>query len=138
MKEYIFEDGDTVYELLGKKSVEYIRADYKNHCFGVAKCLYNVLLKVGIMSAFITFKTESPFVNSLKVWDKEYMHHSVLFLGDCILDLLHSDMLIPIKDYVDMLNENNKDWVVVQDMSSCWYNESDIPFAITKSFLESF
>lgn len=125
---YKFSKGDKVTELLSVQDVFELRRNFDGDCFNLATYLYHSLNSAGILASFITFKNGNPFLDGgIHVWsdltkrNEVYTHHSVVLLGDCVMDLLHTDRLIKTTEYVKKLKADNPKLRVDQTTSGIWY-----------------
>lgn len=130
MKEFVFEDGDKINLLFGEKDITELRNKYICRCYDLADLLCNSLWSSNVLSTVITFKRDKSFINGIKIKDelnntiRTYTHHSVVLLGSCILDLIHTDRLISTSEYVHTLLKLNPDVYVYKPMRHGWYDEN--------------
>lgn len=142
--EYLYSDGDTVNTVLDC-NLNRIRNDFKNNCFGLAETLVAVLIESTILATIITFKNGSAFSpdgltvkNEIDNCLDIYTHHSVVLLGEGVIDLLHSDRIIKTSEYIEMLESLNNDIVIDTEMSGSWYNEFGVPVIVTIDYLRDY
>lgn len=104
--EYQFSEDGLVTELFHKEDVQKLRDFYKNNCYGLARSVSETLRSNNVLCSIITFKGYSAMADPVQVqsdFDDSmhlYTYHSVIFLGTCFLDILHSDRLFSVKDYL--------------------------------------
>lgn len=144
MFEFAYEEGDKITELFRPKDISYFRNKYNNNCFGFAQHCCAMLTEGNVLCSMLTFKNGHNFVDDgIKVWDdinhkhNLYTHHSVVLLGDCIMDMLHSDRLISTQEYVRGLEKDNPNLQLDNAMTGCWYNSEGYPVKVTLDNLKS-
>lgn len=139
VKEFCYLEGewDSASKIFTQEERNKIRKIFKGNCVEVAGQTARDLLKQNILATTIMFKSRGNcFMHPIKVYNEltenvdEYTHHSVVLFGDCCLDLLHSDRIIPIKEYVEKLEELNPDGLRL-DSSSSWFDDKGYPFCPT-------
>lgn len=109
LDEYQFSEGDLVTELFTKEDIQKLRDFYKNNCYGLAQSVSETLRNNNVLHSIITFKGYSAMADPVQVKSDFddcmhlYTHHSVIFLGTCFMDILHSDRLFSVKEYLTRL-----------------------------------
>ncbi|GEM_PF-5222179 len=106
-----------------------LRKEYENNCFGLAEAIVRSGMGTEdgkmILASVITFKNGHTL--NLKMKDRNgtvrtFSHHSVVLLGEYIMDVLHQDKLFKTKDYIDMLKKDNPE-LRLDTMMSFWYTD---------------
>lgn len=141
MCEYQFEDGDLVTEIFSQESIDNIRDKLANMCTVAAEDIVGNLTHSGCLASMITFVNGNSFnLMKIKGLDNDIVictHHSVVLLGDCIMDLLYSDKLVRTKDYIASLKLLNPELCIKSTMSGNWYGNEGYPIPITMELLEN-
>lgn len=107
--EYQFSENDLVTELFHKEDIQKLRDFYKNNCYDLARNVSEILRSNNVLCSIITFKGYSAMADPVQVqsdFDDSmhlYTHHSVIFLGTCFMDILHSNRLFSVKEYLTRL-----------------------------------
>lgn len=142
--EYVFEDSDNVTEIVPADVVAELRHKYADDCYELAADIAQQLLDIGLLCAVATVQNGDPLKgNRVVLWSeierehKTYVHHSVVLLGDCIMDLLHYDKLIRTETYFNGLMQSHEALSVVQDLSGVWYDAEGNECEITVERLSS-
>lgn len=142
--EYTYEKGDKIADILNPDVIPLMRREYNDKCFALGGLLKEALFGSGILATVITFKNGNAFnPEGLKVWDylsgvyRTYTHHSVIYLGSCIMDVLHTDDLIATDEYIKQLKENNTNLRLMKSMTGCWYTDAGYETNITLPKLET-
>ena len=83
-----------------------------------------ILSMNGILAADMWFRAGiSASIGTLKAFGKSYdMKHAVLLLGDGVLDFDHSEDIVPLKDYIAMLEKENTAPVTLDNSGLFWYD----------------
>ena len=122
VKEIPYDAYKDMNEVIGKDSIKELRKTYHNNCYELAlalKCIFN---RNNILAEVITFKNGSAF-NGINVNGNTYTHHTVVLLGDSLIDLLHSDKFILTADYITKLKEDNSQLRIDYTLSTGWYDK---------------
>lgn len=144
MKRYKRDDETDLFELISESDIKELRKIYSDNCYTLACELYERIFNNGILCSTITFINGSSFRSGTKdlvVWNElnyeyvRYRFHSVLLLGEYIIDLLHSDKILDTSEYVCDLSRNNKYLSINQSMSGVWYDDLGAPFQVQLRYL---
>lgn len=129
--EYQFSEGDLITELFTKEDVQKLRDFYKNNCYDLAQNVSETLRNNNVLHSIITFKGYSAMADPVQVQSDFddcmhlYTHHSVIFLGTCFMDILHSDRLFSVKEYLIRLS--CRELQVDLNMSTNVFNKEGYP-----------
>lgn len=129
LNEFMFDEGDTIEEFYDKSVVARLRKEYDNKCYDLANLLKRELNTAGVLAEVVTFKNGNSLATELKVKNElenkveTYNYHSVVLLGNCVVDLLHTDRLISTKEYVGNLSKLNKNLRLDYLMGGFWYSD---------------
>lgn len=140
--EYQFSEDDLVTELFHKEDVQKLRDFYKNNCYGLAQNVSETLRSNNVLCSIITFKGYSAMADPVQVqsdFDDSmhlYTHHSVIFLGTCFMDILHSNRLFSVKEYLTRLC--CRELQVSLDMSTSIYNSDGYPVTPSLEFFNNY
>ena len=143
MSEYLFTEGDMIKDILSG-DLNVIRETYANNCVGLARYVKSLFQSCGVLSAVITFKNHDCFFSPLKVTDeltnteRTYTHHSVVLLGDCIMDILHTDRLISTREYAKHIRELNPNVEVTLALSDGWFDSAGYLIPVDIDYLENY
>ena len=138
MKEINFSTYKDVYDIFGEKIVKEFRKK-QGGCLDVAWGLKDIFNKNGILAEIVTFKNGNAFLDGgIKVYDKVYMFHSVVLLGDGIVDILHTDAIVPTKVYIEELEEVNPKLRLDYTLSTCWYDDEGYPIKPSLDYLKNY
>lgn len=102
--------------------IESIRRDYINDCYGAAEEVKKILNQNGYLAEIITFKNGSAFLNGIKVYGEVHTHHSIVLLGECLIDILYSDKILKTKEYIQELKKENPYLRIDYLLSTGWYD----------------
>lgn len=139
MLQFAFSDGDDITEIIKDEFVDTYRTEFADDCAGCAASIAEELLcDHHVLCSCVTFKSGSSFTDSgvvvrdeLHDTDRVYTHHTVLLLGACIMDVLHSNRLIKTTEYVKALLEKNPKLCIDAEMTGSWVNNEGWPVNIT-------
>lgn len=140
--EYQFSDGDLVTGLFHKEDVQKFRDFYKNNCYGLAQSISETLRSNNVLCSIITFKGYSAMADPVQVqsdFDDSmhlYTHHSVIFLGICFMDILHSNRLFSVKEYLTRLY--CRELQISLDMSTNVYDSNGYPVTPSLEFFNNY
>lgn len=143
MNEYLFDEGDMIKNVLSE-DLNVLRETYSGNCIGLAHYVKSVCQANRVLSSVITFKNRNCFLEPLRVTNEltntecGYTHHSVVLLGDCIMDILHTDRLISTREYVKHLRELNPNVEVNLALSDGWYNSDGYSIPVDLDYLENY
>lgn len=142
MMEFSFEDGDKLTEIFPADEIKDYRKAYSGNCYDLACELQSRLFASGIISSVLTFKNGNAFnPDGFVVKDElsgvynTYTYHSVVMLGDCVIDMFHSDNLLSTSKYVKDLLELNDKLKVSQPMSGIWWDKNGLEFQMSVEYL---
>lgn len=111
-----------------------IRACYLGNCLDAAIVMKDILNKNGVRAEILTFRNGNDW--GIRVFNNTYTFHCVTFLGDTIIDVLHSDNIFKTKDYVEMLLRDNSKLRVDISLSTGWQtNDSGVIIPSVKDLL---
>lgn len=123
---------DRVECALDKSTINVLRDGSQNDTVGVAEKVRESFLDNKIIATTIVFKgTRMGLLSGIKVFNELteeemiYPQHGVVLLRDCCIDLLHSDRVIPIKEYIEMLEKVNTEGITL-DVTSKWFSPSGV------------
>ena len=140
--EYQFSEGDLVTELFHKEDIQKLRDLYKNNCYGLARSVSETLRNNNVLCSIITFKGYSAMADPIQVqsdFDDSmhlYTHHSVIFLGTCFMDILHSNRLFSVKEYLTRLY--CRELQISSLMSMSVFNTKGYPVAPSLEFFNNY
>ena len=143
MDEYLFDEGDMIKNVLSG-DLNVLREIYAGNCVDLANYVKGICLANRLLASVITFKNPKCFLNPLKVTDeltnteRTYTHHSVVLLGACIMDILHTDRLISTREYVRHLRELNPDVKVYSALSDGWFDSAGYLIPVNLDYLENY
>lgn len=109
-------------EVLDNNLIKKIRKAYHNNCYELALALKDMFNNNNILAEVITFKNGSAF-NGININGNTQTHHTVVLLGDSLIDLLHSDDFILTADYITKLKEDNSKLRIDYTLSTGWYDK---------------
>lgn len=129
LKELPFDAYESVTSIFGEEHTSKMREDFNNNCYGLADTIKRVMDDNQILAEIITFKNGNVFVDEgIKVYNNVYTHHTVVLMGEWVIDLLHTDEIIKTKDYILKLKENNPKLRIDYTLSTCWYTADGFPY----------
>lgn len=140
--EYQFSEGDLVTGLFHKEDVQKLRDSYKNNCYGLAQSVSETLRNNNVLCSIITFKGYSAMADPIQVksdFDDSmhlYTHHSVIFLGTCFMDILHSNRLLSVEEYLTRLH--CKELHISPPMSTSVFDNKGYPVAPSLEFFNNY
>ena len=140
LKEIAYDSYRDVYEIFrnDRSIVEGFRRRY-GECLSIAEELKGIFNANGILAEIVTFKNGNAFLDvGIKVYDKVYMFHCVLLLGDDIIDILHTDAIVPTKEYIEMLEKDNSKLRIDYSISTNWYNKAGYPIKLDLDYLKNY
>ena len=141
MNEYKFAEGDKATEIYSQHDIDSLRRQFDGNCYNLAFALAKQLHDHGIIASLVTFRNGTK--NGITVWSdldncyKTYGFHAVVLLGDCIMDLSHTDRLISTSEYVERLKGNNSKLRIDQSMTGVWYTGDGYECPVTLESLSS-
>lgn len=117
-------------ELFGADKLSEFREKFHNDCMELAWSVKNMLNTKGFLAEVITFKNGNAFADGgiLIDADHSYLYHTVVLMGEWVIDILHTDKVIKTKDYILGLQEYNPKLRIDYSMSSCWYTDAGFPY----------
>lgn len=139
--EYTYVDGMLINDAICIP-IEQLRKDFANDCYGLAQLLTMIFMNSGVLASVVTFKNGHSL--NLKVKDlyndriNTYPYHSVIMLGNCVIDLLHSDKYISTTKYVKELKKLNPELRLDLYMTEQWYDLSGLPMMLNIDILENY
>ena len=112
-------------EMFGDKNIiSNVRKNYKGNCVDAAWFIKKSLNQNRILAEVITFKNGNAFLDGgICVFGNRYSHHSVVLLGDGIIDILHTDKILQTKEYIEELEKNNPKLHIYHILSTGWYTD---------------
>ena len=100
--------------------------------YPVAATLSRDLKFSGVLAELFTFKNGNAFLDGgLTIGDKNYLYHSVVILGEALIDIIHSDVFLSTKEYIKDLKKDNPKLRFDYTMSTCWYADNDMAYRPT-------
>lgn len=139
--EYDFIDNQLISETLDLP-IDELKKEFRNDCYGLANELTMGFMASGVLAATITFKNGHEL--NLKVKDhytneiKTYAFHSVIMLGNCVIDLLHSDRYISTGRYIKEMKKLNPELRLDKFMTEQWYGDNGQPIMLDINALENY
>lgn len=114
---------ESVQDIFGAEEVDKLRSVFGEHPKGslyAANYMRKILNANGILAELLTFRG----VGEIKVYDRRVYFHTVLLLGECLIDILNSDDIILTRAYITKLESDNSNIHIDNFMSSGWWNEN--------------
>lgn len=110
-------------DAFGADMIKQLRADFKDNCLGLAEVIRGSLMRQGYIAEIITFKNGNAFLDGgIRVGSgRIYTHHTVVLMGEWVIDLLHSDNVIKTKNYINRLKKHNPKLRIDYTLSTGWY-----------------
>lgn len=145
VQELSYEEG--VFDLITKpieaELLAELREEYKENCVGLSEFVGKMFLRGQILASAICFQSKEKD-KILLVQDEltnesvEYKKHSVVLFGDCCADVLHSDRIIPMKEYIETLERLNPSGIRLDATLSFMFDASGMPFKPTIDYLKEY
>lgn len=126
---YNFVDGDLIEEVIEKKDIVRFRGAFEKDSYRLATMLKLELESKGILASVLTFATNEENKNGISVYNELLERYdsckeiSVVYMGSCVLDILHSDRLIPVKEYLTRIS-SNRGILVNEEKTTIWYDDN--------------
>lgn len=130
-----YSSANDIYMLLGG-CVERLRKDFRNNSAGAALKIKQLLNKNGLRAEMLTF-SNGHGSKPLCVSGEISAHHSVVLLGECIVDVLSSDSLCSTSAYVEQLEKDNSELCIDRTQTTGWYDENGFGYVPTLRNLKS-
>lgn len=109
-------------DIFGSDAINQLRKDFKNNCTSLAEAIKYTFNRQEYLAEIITFKNGNAYSDGgITVNGNNYTHHTIVLMGEWIIDLLHSDNIIKTKDYVIELKRHNPKLRIDYTMSTGWY-----------------
>lgn len=125
--EYAKDVFDKVECAIDQSTIKMLRDGSQNDTIGVAEKIGESFLQNNVIATTLILKgTRNGLLNSITVYnelkEEEQVHaqHGVVLFSNCCIDLLHSDRVIPIKEYMETLERLNPSGFVI-DAASRWF-----------------
>ena len=100
-----------------------VRDEYKDDCIDAAWAIKDILNENNILAEIMTLKNGNAFLDGgIKVFNNTYTHHSVVLLGEVLIDVLHTDKILSTRKYLKTLMKNNPKLRIEHALSTYWYN----------------
>lgn len=132
MKELPYDAYGSLNEIFGDEQIKLFREKFDNKCFEVADIIKGIMNQNGIIAEIITLKNGNAFLDGgIKVSDRTYTHHTVVLMGEWVIDVLHTDDIIKTKDYIIEMQENNPKLRIDYTMTTCWYTDEGVAYKPT-------
>lgn len=129
MNELPYDACNSIYDIFLSDDIKMFREKYVNNCYGVAEVIKDSLNKSGYLAEIITFKNGNAFLDGgIKVSNHTYTHHTIVLMGEWIIDVLHTDDIVKTKDYILELQKLNPKLRIDYTMSTCWYTNDGFPY----------
>ena len=136
MKELPYDAYGSLNEIFGDERIKLFREKFDNNCFEVADIIKGIMNQNGIIAEIITFKNGNSFMDGgIEVHGRTYTHHTVVLMGEWVIDVLHTSEIIKTKDYILELHKNNPELRIDYTMSTCWYTDEGFPYKPTIDYL---
>lgn len=137
-----FNVGDGIESVIGAADITRLRCSYGKDSYGVAIDAYNLLMRCDVESCVVTFinvgVAGKPGVVIRDDINGRYVsgaYHSVLLLDDCVLDILYSDVLLSVSDYVGKMRHNTPMLHIDAVRSGSWYCINGVEYQLSVSSL---
>ena len=132
MNEIPYDGYNSLIEIFGEDTIKEFRKNYKGKCYEVAEIIKTSLNSNGFIAEIITLKNGNAFLDGcINVSDNVYTHHTVVLMGEWIIDVLHTDNIVKTKDYILELQEDNPKLRIDYTLSTCWYTKEGLPYKPT-------
>lgn len=120
---------ESINDIFMADDIKMFREKYANNCYGVAEVIKDSLNKCGFLAEIITFKNENSFLEGgIKLSNHVYTHHTIVLMGEWIIDVLHTDDIVKTKDYILELQKLNSKLRIDYTMSTCWYTNDGLSY----------
>ncbi len=122
-----------------KDIVPKLQKEFSDNCVGLAQALKTFFNKNGVLAEVMTFKNGNAFTDDgINVYGNIYTHHAVVLMGEWVIDALHTDSIIPTKEYIENLKKNNPKLRIDYTLSTCWYTDEGYPYKPSIEDLENY
>lgn len=139
--EYTYIDGQLINDSISLP-IEQLRKEFESNCFGLAQELSMEFMKSGVLASVITFKNGHSLNVKVKNYHtgkiNTYAFHSVIMLGNCVIDLLNSDRYISTNEYVKEMKKLNPELRLDKFMTEQWYDVNGMPMILDIDILENY
>ena len=138
---YIPGEYDKLTHIFKESYIKNLRKRFKKDGVGLAYKITADLVKQMFMASVIVFINRD---GSIKIKDDrnnkivEHSANAVVWLGDSIIDLLHSDRIIPISEYIKSLRDINKGIIELDALLSTAYSDIGKEITPTLDWLENY
>lgn len=124
MNELPYDAYSSLIEIFGVDTINQLRVDFKSNCFGLAKFIKNTFNTQGYLAELITFKNGHLLLDDcIRIKENSYTHHTIVLMGEWVIDLLHSNNTIKTKDYIIELQKDNPKLRIDYTLSTGWYTD---------------
>lgn len=113
--------------VLSTDVVSHLRRKYKHNSVGIAKGVVMFLNEHGLSAEYITFRNgDSLFKDKVTYWSqsahawKRHRNHSIVLVGNQVIDILSADITMDAEDYIRLLQEKNSNLKVVTLLSGTY------------------
>lgn len=139
MNEYVFKRDTTMADFLPWYEVDRLRDRYSADSYACACDIWRMLSGRNIQCTVVVFSAVGGIgvrdYNNSCYWFCQ--QHAVVLLGKYIIDILHSDRLMPTSEYVKNLDNVNSGLYVVEGASGSWYDSEGWKVKVTVNKLIS-
>lgn len=125
MNELPYDAFSSLIDIFGADTLNQLRIAFKGNCVGLAETIKNTFNAQGYLAEIITFKNGNAFLDGgIRInSDHIYTHHTIVLMGEWIIDLLHSNNIIKTKDYIIELQKYNPKLRIDYTLSTGWYTD---------------
>lgn len=110
--------------IFGADTLRRLREEFKDNCVGLAEVVKDILNAGNFLAEIITFKNGNAFLDGgIKILDHTYTHHTVVLMGEWVIDILHTDKIIKTRDYIIELQKYNPKLRIDYTLSTGWYTD---------------
>lgn len=119
--------------------VDTLCKEFPNDCFGLALKLREIFIQAGVLAEYVTLKNGNAFSDGgILVNNKRYTHHTVVLMGEWVIDLLNSTKGLSTKKYIEKLERDNPKLRIDYTMSTYWYDNDGFPIQLTLEDLKNY
>ena len=124
LTEYTFEDFTKVEDVFPDGSFRDVKRNCKTKSYALAEEAVRVLRLHGVMSSVVTFENDAGFTlwSELDRKHKTYTTHSVVLVGDFVLDIDNCGMVIRTGVYVEDLVRRFSNLRIVESKTGNWWD----------------
>lgn len=135
LDEYTYNANEPIWKQFPNLDLDELRKTFKDDSHGLAAEMSYFLRQQGILAACVTFKNGHLFnmqiKNDLTCKIEDCLSHSVILLGNCVLDPLKSSRFLSTIEYIDELYELNDELRVDKTLSDDWVDDDGTQIKLT-------